>query len=371
MIFTYNTLWQNWKEEQSGRNFVHDQVDQLIKAEPLGFDQVACPEHHFDQHYSACPDNFVALSYVAARTERVPLVLGAVIVPWNDPLRVVEKLSMLDHLSEGRCQPGFGRGLSKLEYDRFSLDMDESRERFKEGYDMILEGIRTGVIESEGPHYKQPRTEIVPVPRPEMVDRILNIGMSPESAESAGEWGSELMLFVTKSAEDTMPLVRGYQDKYTEATGDAPPPVMAADFVFCDEDPKKAQEYGARYAGRYFSSVVRHYDFDGDHFASSKDYKAYAEGAQALRDAGMDAATKAFVDCQAGIGTPEQILEKYKERMEVMGPCNHGGNFLYGGMDRDVAERSTELFAKEVLPELRKLFDEAVARREAEKKVTA
>ena len=58
---------------------------------------------------------------MAARTERIQLGLGAVIIPWNDPLRVVEKFSMLDHLSNGRCQIGFGRGLAKLEYDRFGL----------------------------------------------------------------------------------------------------------------------------------------------------------------------------------------------------------------------------------------------------------
>ena len=54
------------------------------------------------------------------------------IVPWNDPLRVAEKVSLLDHLSGGRAILGLGRGLSRLEYRHFGIDMNEARDRFDE-----------------------------------------------------------------------------------------------------------------------------------------------------------------------------------------------------------------------------------------------
>jgi alkanesulfonate monooxygenase SsuD/methylene tetrahydromethanopterin reductase-like flavin-dependent oxidoreductase (luciferase family) len=287
-----------------------------------------------------------------------------VIIPWNSPLRVVEKFSMLDHLSDGRCQIGFGRGLAKLEYDRFGLDMNQSRERFNEGYEMIMRGLRTGIVEGDGPHYPQPRAEVVPVPRPELADNVINVGMSPESASNAGDFGGELLMFMTKGIEDTMPLIQGYFDKYTERTGNTPPPPTTTDFVYCHEDPKEAAKGGALYAGRYFHSVVRHYSFAGEHFADTKGYEAYAEGAQAIRDAGMDAATDAYVNIQAGVGTPEQIIEKYRHRMEVMGPFHAAGAFYYAGMSKEEADRSTRLFASEVMPELRKMYDEAIAKQQ-------
>src|SRR3546814_11965207 len=65
-------------------------------------------EHHFED-YSFCPDNFVVLANLAARTERIGLGTGAVILPWNDPLRVAEKASLLDHLRGGRLLLGVGR----------------------------------------------------------------------------------------------------------------------------------------------------------------------------------------------------------------------------------------------------------------------
>src|SRR5512144_410047 len=98
-------------------------------AEPLGFDAVFVVEHHFFD-YAACPDNAQFLSWLAGRTSRIGLGTGAFILPWNDPLRVAEKIVLLDHVSRGRALLGLGRGLARREYAGFNADMNESRERF-------------------------------------------------------------------------------------------------------------------------------------------------------------------------------------------------------------------------------------------------
>ena len=73
-----------------------DVVDQEIRlgelADELGFHALWPVEHHF-RDYSFCPDNTVFLAHMAARTERILLGTGAVILPWNDPLRVAEKIA--------------------------------------------------------------------------------------------------------------------------------------------------------------------------------------------------------------------------------------------------------------------------------------
>ena len=61
-------------------------------AEPMGFDTLWSVEHHFDD-YSMCPDNTQFLSWLAGRTSRIGLGTAAVILPWNNPLRVVEKMA--------------------------------------------------------------------------------------------------------------------------------------------------------------------------------------------------------------------------------------------------------------------------------------
>ncbi len=121
-------------------------------AEPLGFDTLSAVEHHFF-NYAMSPDNLQYLSYMAAHTEKIKLLTGAVILPWNDPLRVVERMIVLDHLSKGRALFGIGRGLARREYDNFGVDMNEARDRFDEAAEMIISGLETGVVEGDGPYY--------------------------------------------------------------------------------------------------------------------------------------------------------------------------------------------------------------------------
>lgn len=85
----------------------------------------------------------VYLSNLAAKTKRLKLATGAVILPWNTPLRVVEKIALLDELSDGRVIFSMGRSLSKIEYDQFGIDMDTSRKRIGEAAPMVIKALLT------------------------------------------------------------------------------------------------------------------------------------------------------------------------------------------------------------------------------------
>ena len=78
-------------------------------ADELGFDVIWSVEHHFSD-YSFCPDNTQLLSYLAPLCTHADLGTAAIILPWHDPLRVAEKVSVLDLLSNGRVRLGLGRG---------------------------------------------------------------------------------------------------------------------------------------------------------------------------------------------------------------------------------------------------------------------
>jgi alkanesulfonate monooxygenase SsuD/methylene tetrahydromethanopterin reductase-like flavin-dependent oxidoreductase (luciferase family) len=140
-------------------------------ADELGFDVIWSVEHHFFD-YSVCPDNLQLMSYLAGVTSHAELGTAAVILPWHDPLRVAEQVSVLDHIAKGRFRFGIGRGLSRREFAAFRGRMEESRERFDEAAPMILEALRTGYIEGNGKYYKQPRTAIRPRPERSFEDRI-------------------------------------------------------------------------------------------------------------------------------------------------------------------------------------------------------
>jgi alkanesulfonate monooxygenase SsuD/methylene tetrahydromethanopterin reductase-like flavin-dependent oxidoreductase (luciferase family) len=355
MMISYSATWGNLGLKLPPRLFVQQEVAMMELAEELGFDAAWSAEHHFDANYCACPDNFLPLSYIAGRTSTIKLGLGAVILPWNDPVRVVEKLAMLDHLSDGRLLVGFGRGLAKMEYAGFGIDMGTSRERFDEAAEMVIRGLRTGIVEGEGRFYQQAPVEIHPAPAPDLADRLYSVGMSPDSALIAADLGATLLCFVTAPIEQMAPLIHGYRERFKERHGREAPPEVLVDFSYVHEDAAEAARVGRQYAGRYYESVVSHYNFDGTHFATTKGYEQYAEGAKAIRDAGLEAAADAYVAPQAGIGTPEQVVENFRRRREVIGPTSIMATFLYGAMPYGMAQASIRLFASEVMPELRKL----------------
>ena len=141
-------IFQNHQRSIADGTLVANETELGLLAEELGFDELWPVEHHFTD-YAACPDNTQYLSYMAAKTSRIKLATGAVIMPWNQPVRVAEKVSLLEHLSEGRAVFGMGRGLARCEYEGMGISMAESRGRFDESAAMVIEALESGFIENK------------------------------------------------------------------------------------------------------------------------------------------------------------------------------------------------------------------------------
>lgn len=347
---------QNWYKDKSDEAVFIDEVEMGVAAEDAGFDSVWCAEHHFDD-YSMVPDNFEILAYVAGRTSRVKLGIGAAILPWNDPLRVAEKSILLDHLSRGRAVVALGRGLAKAEYEAFGIDMNESRARFNEAAQMVIEGVKTGVVQGDGPFYPQKETTLRPAPNPDRPwdDRLFAAAMSPDSIPIAAELGVRMMTFMQFDNATHAGSINEYRELFNKHHGKYPAPPLVQDFVFCHEDPDVAEAMAQKYIAEYFLSVIKHYDFAGQHWRETKGYEAYQVGADMVREAGMENAAKGYV--QANIhGTPEQCIEQYAERRETFG-CDFQANaaFCFAGMPIEDAMKSMRLFGKKVVPEVKKM----------------
>jgi len=319
-------------------------------AEPLGFDTLSAVEHHF-YNYAMSPDNTQFLGYMAAKTERIKLLTGAVILPWNDPLRVVERMIVLDHLSCGRALFGIGRGLAKREYDVFGVDMNEARDRFDEAAELILRGLETGIVEGSGRYYKQRRTEVRPRPYASFRDRFYAVGMSSDSVPVVARLGARMMSFAQKPWAEMAPHFGRYRELYEGHHHHAPPPPVCVDFLCCDESAELAEANARRYMANYYLTVMQHYDMAGEHFGRMKGYGDYAHNAAALRGTGLADAANAFVDINT-FGTPRQILEKLEARWRQIGAFDLTVQVSYGGLSGTQAEKSIQLFAQQVLPEL-------------------
>jgi alkanesulfonate monooxygenase SsuD/methylene tetrahydromethanopterin reductase-like flavin-dependent oxidoreductase (luciferase family) len=358
------TIFQGSGEGRTDHNVYQNEIRLTDLAEPLGFESIWGVEHHFTS-YTMCPDVLQFLTYMAGRTSTIQLGSMVVVLPWHDPIRVAEQVTVLDHLCDGRLIFGIGRGLGRVEFEGFGVNQEESRERFVESAQMILDGLETGVCEFEGKYVHQTRRELRPRPFKSFRGRTYAAAVSPESSEIMAKLGIGILIIPQKPWDQVATDLNNYRTVYQAVNGtDAPPPICAG-WTFCDNDADRAREMAVKYIGGYWQTVLDHYELIGDHLVNMKGYEGYGRMQQLVSaEGGADMMTEFFLSLQVW-GTPEMCYEKIIDIQTRMGAEAFTGVFSYAGMPYEDAEASMRLFAAEVMPELKKhipVSDQLIAR---------
>ena len=346
MIFsTYG--WPGMTDREAWR----EEIRLARLADELGFDVIWSVEHHFFD-YSFCPDNLQMLSYLAPLCTHADLGTAAIILPWNDPVRVAEKVAVLDLLSDGRVRLGLGRGLARREFAAFRGTLDESRERFDEASVMILDALRTGFMEGDGKFYKQPRIEIRPRPERSFEGRTYAVASSDDSIDAAARLKACMLMFADRPWPQRLPGIEKYRELFMRYHGVAAPPPVTADQCICAATAAEAEELAVRHMASFVDSNLEHYELMSKHFDTTKGYDSYAKKSLIARTAGRDGLVSALLQV-AVRGTPDQVLRAYEARRALLGDFELNSSFRFGGIPLAKAETSMRLFAKEVLPVLK------------------
>lgn len=348
-------IFQNPGNEQGVSDYTVYQEDLALAlaAEDLGYESVWGVEHHFTD-YTMTPDVAQFLAYVGGHSKKVKLGTMVVVLPWNDPMRVAEKMSMLDCMTDGRALFGIGRGLGRVEFEGFRLDMNESRERFVECAETVLDGLEQGYCEYDGQHIKQPKARIRPEPFRSFKNRTYAAAVSPESSQVMAKLGIGILVIPQKPWDEHAAELKAYNELFMEVHGRAAPRPYIAGWVACDKDPAKAEAMAYEYIVGYWNSVVKHYEMSSDHFAKTKGYEYYTRLNQTIDEIGIDGMAKFFMDLQVW-GTPDQCIEKIRDIHAKTDCCGFTGVFSYAGMPHSMAKGNLELFAAEVMPALREI----------------
>ena len=323
------------------------------RAEEVGFDSVWTSEHHFSD-YQLTSQQLMFLAWVAGQTSRVKLGTMVTVLPWHDPVRVAESFSVLDNLSEGRAILGMGRGLGRVEFDGFRVDMAESRRRFTEYTPAILNALETGYIESDGELYRQPRIEIRPKPFKSFKGRTFASAVSPQSMELMAQLGVGIMVIAQKPWEVAEAELVEYRQRYRELNGfEAPKPILVV-VTAVTKDKAEARRMREVYLQRWARSTVEHYQFDNIGFADIEGYEYYAALARNIEKHGLEKFCGFLADLQVW-GTPDEVTEKL---VDYVKRTDAGGLVVplsFGGLPPEETKANFDLFAAEVLPELKRL----------------
>src|SRR5438477_9294363 len=144
-----------------------ERLQLLEAADAAGFFGYHLAEHH-DSPLGMAPSPALFLTAAAQRTRRIRLGPLVYLLPLYHPLRLIEEVCMLDHLSGGRLDLGVGRGVSPIELRYMDVDPAESRDRFHEELEILLLGLRSTRLTYQGRFHQLDNVpmEFYPVQKP-------------------------------------------------------------------------------------------------------------------------------------------------------------------------------------------------------------
>lgn len=366
------------------RQFVAEEMKQILYGEELGYESIWITEHHFSS-YSVCPSPLQYLTWLAGKTKTMRLGTSVIVVPWHDPVRVAEEIAVLDHVSDGRAVIGFGRGLGRMEYEGFRIDQSEAREIFDEAVPLILKAMETGYIEGGDKFFNIPRRDIRPAPMRSLIGRAfiaagtdasmisgakmglgrLYLGQPnvSDAARAAKEAGLEKEAFnpfqaagpaevqVGQAAPNGTYIPGGPWDQaWLAHFPDVPPtPPFVLNMVVVDESRDRAEERARILGERNFKWVAKNYSITQS-FDGLKGYEQYKH-LNMTQEQVDEAAKHAYH--QTIYGTPQDVIEKFRATYDELKPQGFAPTLWSGGMEHDQAMAGVKLFAEKCLPEIR------------------
>lgn len=309
-------------------------LDQISWADEHGFDSVMLHEHHGAAD-GCLPSPIVMAAAVAARTSDIGIVVGALLVPLHDPVRLAEDLAVVDILSRGRLVVTPGVGYVPDEFTMFGRSKSQRGEALDDGLDVLKRAWTGEVFDHEG---RQVRV----TPRPHQRPRpplVLGGGSRP-AARRAARAGDGFAPHLSEAWAD-------YREELA-AIGlpdPGPMPRSGPRFLYVSDDPERSW----RELGPYLQNEMNAY---AGFAAEAKERTGYVLTADT---------TELRASPHYRVVTPAECLDLVDE----LGP---GGALCFrplaGGMPPELGWSGLSLFAREVLPHITLERDPVVGVRE-------
>jgi alkanesulfonate monooxygenase SsuD/methylene tetrahydromethanopterin reductase-like flavin-dependent oxidoreductase (luciferase family) len=328
-------------------------LELIREADKTGCKYAWVTEHHCLPEYSHLSASESFIPYALAQTERIHV--GSGIFPLNPvtnhPVRLAERVAMLDHLSEGRFEFGSGRGAGSHEIGTFGLKPEDTKPNFDEVIGEFKKMWSELDYSHEGRAFTTPPRDILPKPygggstHPPMWVAAGN----PPTYEKAARLGLGVLGFNVSAIHD----MKTHVDAYKAAIGEAEPAgryvndnVMITNGLVCLEDGQRAREVACDMAISYLQSLVFLYH---DTFPVPEGMTAWPDvmPEPTLEDIEMRIAG-GFLLC----GTPDEVVEQVRRYEEV--GCDQVAFGMPMGMSQDDALETVRLFGREVIPQFDK-----------------
>ena len=233
---------------------IEETIEQCILADQMGFDAVWFVEHHFLTTFSMSPCPEVILTAIAAQTKRIRLGFGVVILPYHHPVRVAERIAMLDHISNGRVEFGTGRS-APYEQTGMGIDPQLTRDMWEESLTMIPKIWESEMFTWEGRFWNVPPRQVLPKPYQKPHPPIWVAALQPATYAIAAQKGIGVMSLGVNAPSVLEEHIEAYRNAIKEADpvgGFVNNKWLTSCFGYCGEDDLEAKELCTRSLKTFF-----------------------------------------------------------------------------------------------------------------------
>jgi alkanesulfonate monooxygenase SsuD/methylene tetrahydromethanopterin reductase-like flavin-dependent oxidoreductase (luciferase family) len=258
MYFSHLMLCDR-REGLSSQARYEQQLEEVRLLEELGYWCCWFAEHHF-AGYALMPDCLLMAAAAARETTRIRLGAGVVVLPFqHHPIRVAEQAAMVDCLSHGRLELGFGRGYQPHEFAGFGVTLEESHGRFEQALHVVVKALdRLDDLTFETPLFKGEHVTVWPRP----VQRPIpcwGAAISDTSFHRYGRLGWPILTFPANQPPELLKAqIDAYRRVYREHGHDpARMRIGLTMFTYVAEDGDEAHATFERGMAHYFGFLHR------------------------------------------------------------------------------------------------------------------
>lgn len=351
---------------EEDRALIKDLEGHATRAAALGFDAIFLPDHHFNGYMPIASDSYMFAAYLAAKLPQMYFGFSITSVPLHHPVRFVERINILDQLTDGKLLVGVGSGTTPEEMIGFGVNYQDAGaiadRNLAVAEQLWAKRVEDPAVEIDnGPYKGRVLQRIAPAAYTPRHARLMPVAMKETSARRAAEngWPAFIPAFTPPVIGGTEPLkhVTKHFTAYRtmlEAAGHAPEIVADAlswsthtyQVVHVAETDEQARTELLEILASYQEAIEREAAFNA---------RAETDGANKKTDRTPNALTEDWIGTWCLYGSPETVIEHLKPYVAL-----GIGNILCGTTTGPLtaerlryADQTLELLSTRVMPALR------------------
>ena len=347
-----------------GHQLYNEYLDELEYAASVGFDGICVNEHHQNAYGLMPSPNLMAASLARRTNDAAVIVMGNSIALYNPPTRVAEEFAMLDCISGGRLVAGFPVGTSSDTNFCYGVVPATLREKYYEAHDLILRAWTEPEVFSFNGKYTQLRYVNIwprPIQKPHPPVWVPG-GGSVETWEWVTKRDYVYCYLSYFGHKRGLQVMEGFWEEVARQGKEANPYRAGfLQFVAVSESDAQAERDYAEHAEYFYNRCLHVYPgfADAPGYRTMRTLRAGLSSQFERKAFTGELKWKDFVEQGFIIaGSPESVRQQLEEAAKAL----HVGQMMlllqFGSMPPELVRKNTELFAREVLPHVRKLWSE-------------